>query len=177
MYRLRMALPLSVVVCLLTACQPNSTPLAPTALPPTTAPTAAPTLAPTTAPTATLAASPTTAPTAIQSTATATADAGILATQIELTNAWGVAFDAGGSLYVSTCGYAPMTRIDPSGLAKAYAGGSLGFAGDGGPALLAYFVCMGGIAFGPDGSPYAGEQGNNRVRRITPDSTISTVNL
>jgi trimeric autotransporter adhesin len=190
MPRLRMVAPLLIVLCLLlTACQPSPTPLAPapTAVStlaqstPTTPLTATP--APTQVQAATTAASPTAAPTVVPSAATpaptqvqaATADAGVSATQFKLTDAWGVAFDAGGNLYVSTCGYTSMAQIDPSGLAKAYTGLSLSFGGDGGPARLANFYCMGGIAFGPDGSLYVADQGNNPVRRIAQDGTVSTV--
>jgi trimeric autotransporter adhesin len=209
MPRLRLLAPLLVVFgLLLTACQPSSTQLAATpavatqaAQPTPTAPlaaTSAPTqvqaatvaASPTAAATATVAASPTTAATAVQSTATpaptqvqaATADAGVLATKINLDTPWGIAFDASGNLYVSTCLIDPpdvrsqIVAIDPAGLLKHYAGtNSYGWSGDGGPARLAGFTCTAGLAFDLAGNLYVADQGNNRIRRIDKNGTISTV--
>jgi sugar lactone lactonase YvrE len=190
MPRLRLFAPLLVVFgLLLTACQPSPTQLAPTpavavqaAQPTPTAPpavTATVAASPTAAATATVTASPTTAATAVQSTATATADAGGLATKINLDTPWGIAFDASGNLNVSICGqdelWSQLAAIDPAGLLKVYAGALGGWSGDGGPARLAEFMCPGGVAFGPDGSLYVADQGNNRIRRIEKNGTVSTV--
>jgi sugar lactone lactonase YvrE len=167
----------AALLMIASACGQPATVAPPTAQPPTALPpTAAPTLVPTTAPTATAAA--TEAPTAVPSTPTATADAGVLATQFFMTWPYGVAVDAGGTLYISTC---PDDRepqiltVDPAGVLKVYAGSGWGFAGDGGPALKANFACLGGIALGPDGSLYMADQGNNRIRRIDQSGVVSTV--
>jgi sugar lactone lactonase YvrE len=177
MQRLRIVAPLLVVLgLLLTACQPAPTPLA--ATPAVATQAAQPTLTTLPAATATVAASPTAAPTAVPSAATATADAGVLATQYRLDSPWGVAVEASGKLYVSTCmgDAVPLLAIDAAGMLKSYAGvQGFGFGGDGGPALAANFACPGGLALGPDGNLYVADQGNNRIRRIDKNGTISTV--
>src|SRR4051812_10395821 len=108
MKRLRIVVPLLVIVLLVAACQPVQTQLPPTALPttaPTSAPTALPaTLAPTTAPATTSATLPvstsTLAPTLVPSMATL---GPVVATTFKLGIPWDVATDGGGNLYVSTC--------------------------------------------------------------------------
>ncbi|HEX2203893.1 MAG TPA: RHS repeat-associated core domain-containing protein [Longimicrobium sp.] len=47
--------------------------------------------------------------------------------------------------------------------------------GDGGPAKEAQLYEPTGVAFGPDGSQYIVEWRGNRVRRVAPDGTITTV--
>ena len=198
MKRLRIVAPLLVVVLLVAACQSAQTQLPPTAVP-TTAPTGAPTavpatLAPTTAP-ATLAASATAAATAAATLAVtvaatlaptavpaATTQGPVMATTFPLLAPWGVVADAGGNFYVSTCpldsnlpAVDQIFKVDPAGMLQVYAGVSLGFSGDGGPASLAKFFCLGGLAFGADGSLYVADQGNNRIRRIDKNGTVSTV--
>src|SRR6185369_13133148 len=43
------------------------------------------------------------------------------------------------------------------------------------PAIAAELHAPRGLALGADGSLYIAEQGGNRIRRVTPDETISTV--
>ena len=50
-----------------------------------------------------------------------------------------------------------------------------GWSGDGGPAAAAQLRAPRHLAFGPDGSLYVADGGNNVVRRIAPDGTITTV--
>lgn len=50
-----------------------------------------------------------------------------------------------------------------------------GFSGDGGPASRAKLNCPSGLAIGPDHSIYFVENGNHRIRKISPDGTINTI--
>lgn len=50
-----------------------------------------------------------------------------------------------------------------------------GFAGDGGPAVLARLNRPTGLATGTDQSIYIADTGNDRVRKLSPDGTINTI--
>ena len=73
-----------------------------------------------------------------------------------------------------------IRRVDlETGVSTVFAGiGSGAYAtdiGDGGPASRAVFENANGLALGPDGSVYVTEGTGNRLRRIAPDGTITTL--
>ena len=53
--------------------------------------------------------------------------------------------------------------------------GVAGYSGDGGPAIAARIKQPRDTALGPDGSLYIADTYNQRIRRVAPDGTISTV--
>jgi streptogramin lyase len=53
--------------------------------------------------------------------------------------------------------------------------GEKGFSGDGGPAIQAQMSEVNGVVRGPDGAIYICDTANQRIRRVAPDGTISTV--
>ena len=61
-----------------------------------------------------------------------------------------------------------------SNVIATFAGGLKGFAGDGGPVSGARFSTPYGMGFGPDGSIYVADSGNQRIRKIAPDGIITT---
>ncbi|WP_239311258.1 MULTISPECIES: protein kinase [unclassified Frankia] len=88
----------------------------------------------------------------------------------------GLALAADGTLYVADYGNQRIRRISPSGVITTVAGvGTKGFSGDGGPATAAEFDNPNGLAIAADGTLYVADLGNERVRKIDPHGTISTV--
>lgn len=86
----------------------------------------------------------------------------------------GVAKAPDGSLYVSSL--TRIRKISPDGIVSTVAGvGVPGFSGDGGPATAAHVYGPTAIAFGSDGSVYFADTENERVRKVAPDGTITTV--
>jgi hypothetical protein len=102
---------------------------------------------------------------------------GSAASAATLSHPSGLAIDASGNLYISDTGNHAIREISAvTGNIATIAGGSgPGFTGDGGPALAAQFNQPWGIAFGTDGSLYVADFINDRVRKISPSGTITTV--
>jgi sugar lactone lactonase YvrE len=81
-----------------------------------------------------------------------------------------------GGLYVADTGRNQILERLPSGRFVVVAGtGKSGFLGDGGPASAAKLNNPGGMAVAEDGTLFFADQGNNRVRAISPAGRISTV--
>jgi sugar lactone lactonase YvrE len=87
----------------------------------------------------------------------------------------GLAFGPDGLLYVADDGTHSVLRVERDGRVTTFAGnGKVGFSGDGGPATRAQLSDPVALTFGPDGALYIADAGNERVRRVAPDRTIST---
>jgi RHS repeat-associated protein len=98
------------------------------------------------------------------------------ATQARLANPAAVAVGPDGSVYVADTGDNRVRKVAPDGTITTVVGtGTAGFGGDGGPATQAELNAPGGIAVGADGSLYVADTANNRVRRVAPGGTITTV--
>jgi sugar lactone lactonase YvrE len=90
---------------------------------------------------------------------------GVQATSIFL-SANGIAFDASGSLFISTGSYIYRMSL-VTGLIYVVAGQmGAGFAGDGGPASAAQLRAPSGLCFDSAGNLYIADSANNRVRKI-----------
>ena len=86
-----------------------------------------------------------------------------------------VAGHSGELLIADTFGHV-IRRVDAAGAIRIFAGtGMTGSAGDGGPALLAELTGPKGLAIDGFGNVYVADTGSNRVRRISPLGTMSTV--
>ena len=87
----------------------------------------------------------------------------------------GLAFDHEGNIYVADNGTNTVLRIAGDGRVTTYAGdGTVGFAGDGGTATQAKLTSPIAVAVGPDDALYIADAGNERVRRVARNGTITT---
>ena len=106
------------------------------------------------------------------------------ATAVQLGTLNGIAVSDKGVIYLSENGYAEdrtvyatdsmIVKIGTGGRLTSYAGqksyslGEVGYSGDGGPAQLAEFHTVMGLALDPAGNLYVADNGNARIRLIAP---------
>jgi trimeric autotransporter adhesin len=90
-------------------------------------------------------------------------------------NVWGLAVDGAGNLYIAD-GISTIAKMTPDGAIATIAGSdSAGFSGDGGPAVSARFYAPSGIALDGGGNLYVADTQNQRIRKISPEGTVTTV--
>jgi len=95
---------------------------------------------------------------------------------IRLERPGALALGSGSVLYIADEGRNQILERLPNGTFRIVAGtGKAGFSGDGGPAVRAELNAPGGMAIARDGTLYFADEGNGRVRAITPDGIISTI--
>ncbi|WP_033341020.1 RICIN domain-containing protein [Catenuloplanes japonicus] len=99
-----------------------------------------------------------------------------IATDMRLNTPAAVAVDDAGVVYVADHGNHRIRRITTDGKIVSIAGnGSGAFRGDNGPATSASLYFPQGMALDGEGNLYIADVSNNRVRKVSPDGTISTV--
>jgi DNA-binding beta-propeller fold protein YncE len=97
------------------------------------------------------------------------------ATSAKLIAPFGIDFDKAGNYYLVELQGERVFKIDPKGMLTRIGGtGKNGNSGDGGPALGATFNGMHSLAVTPDGTLYAADTWNNRVRKIDPKTGTIT---
>lgn len=84
-----------------------------------------------------------------------------------------IAVDAAGTVYVASTNNHVILTIGPDGSVETLAGGEQGY--QDGPAASARFSFPAGIAVDAEGVVYVADAGNERIRAIAPDGTVSTV--
>jgi sugar lactone lactonase YvrE len=100
-------------------------------------------------------------------------------TEATIWNPFGIATDASGNIYFADSQNNVIRKVTLStgvittvaGLGPAHAG----FSGDNGPATEAKLHTPAGVAIGTDGSMYISDSGNERIRKVAPDGTITTI--
>ena len=78
-----------------------------------------------------------------------------------------------GSLYVADPSGHRVCAVTPEGETRTVAGGANGYRD--GSAVEALFRYPHDVSLAPDGSCYVADTGNDRIRRIAPDGTVTTV--
>jgi len=86
----------------------------------------------------------------------------------------GLAADDAGNLFISDFQLGQVRKVAADGSITVVAGGGNLDPGDGGPATDARLFHPMGLAVDSAGTLYIGESGKNRVRRVSPDGTITT---
>ncbi|MEV8047200.1 RICIN domain-containing protein [Streptomyces griseoluteus] len=98
------------------------------------------------------------------------------ATAAQLKGPHAVVLDSAGELYIADYGNNRVRRVAADGTISTVAGtGAAGFGGDDGPAASAKLSGPTGVVVDSAGDLYVADYGNNRVRRVAADGTISTV--
>ncbi|MEU1779172.1 hypothetical protein ABZ545_06735 [Streptomyces abikoensis] len=88
----------------------------------------------------------------------------------------GIAVDPEGNLYIAEPNGARVRKVDINGVITTVAGaGEPGFGGDGGKATDARLDHPYGLALDRFGNLYIEDFNNHRIRKVTPDGTISTM--
>ncbi len=89
---------------------------------------------------------------------------------------YGIAIDSVGNLYVCDIFNSVVRKVNSSGIINTIAGnGTVGYSGDGGPAIAAQFNFVYGITVDKGGSIYVVDYGNNVIRKVDCSGTINTI--
>jgi sugar lactone lactonase YvrE len=95
------------------------------------------------------------------------------ATSARLSLPYGVAVDGKENVYIADFRNARVRKVTPNGTITTFAGGG-NLPGDGGPATSAQLVQVKAVAVDAQGNVYIADQWTGRVRKVTPDGTITT---
>jgi sugar lactone lactonase YvrE len=98
------------------------------------------------------------------------------AVSAQLAGPAGIAVDGAGNLFIADSLNNRIAMVAPNGIISTVAGnGTYGFGGDGGPAAAAQLAYSQGVAVDGTGNLFIADTNNQRIRKVTPDGTISTV--
>lgn len=98
------------------------------------------------------------------------------ATSAQLSYPGGLAFDAAGNLLVTDSGNGAIRKVDTAGaISTVVGGGTLGTAGNGGPATDAPLNFPGFLAVDAAGNLFVADGADSVVREVSPEGIITTV--
>lgn len=98
------------------------------------------------------------------------------ASAAQLRTPWGLAVDGAGTVYVACDTDHRVRRVTPDGTITSIAGtGVAGFSGDGGAATAAQLFYPLGLAVDGAGNLFIADRSNQRIRKVAPGGTITTV--
>jgi trimeric autotransporter adhesin len=98
------------------------------------------------------------------------------ATKAALGGSTGVAVDSSGALYIADTNNNRIRKVDQTGVIVTVAGdGREGYSGDHGPAVTATLNKPADVHIDDHGRIYIADTGNNAVRRVDVDGSISTI--
>lgn len=98
------------------------------------------------------------------------------ATNAQLTNPESVTFDASGNLFFVDVYNGCVRKVSPNGIITTVAGtGTLGYSGDGGPALKAQLSQSFAVVVDGAGDLFIADTYNQRIRKVSPSGVITTV--
>lgn len=86
---------------------------------------------------------------------------------------FGVAVATDGTMYIADSGNDRIRKITPDGTVSTLAGSTAGYAD--GVGVNAQFASPYGITLSTSGNLYVSDSGNHKIRKITPDGTVTTV--
>ena len=94
----------------------------------------------------------------------------------QLNGPYGVALDGAGNLYIADGGNNRVRKVSSNGTMTTAAGnGTAGYSFDNVPAVNSELNNPLGVAVDSSGSLYIADSFNQRIRKVTPDGTITTV--
>jgi hypothetical protein len=98
------------------------------------------------------------------------------ATNAELSDPFGIAVDAFGSIFIADFNNNRIRKISPSGTISTVAGnGTRGYLGDGGAATNAELNAAWGVAVDASGNLFIADDSNSRIRKVDSNGIITTV--
>jgi len=114
--------------------------------------------------------------TAVGSGGTSYPGDGFVSTAVGLNQPWGVAVSPAGEIYIADSSNNRVVKVSSSGIVTTVAGtGTAGYNGDNIAATTARLSAPVRVAFDAAGNLFIADSANNRIRKVTPGGTITTV--